>query len=76
MTHVHLLLLLLRRFDDARVRFPGLAKVVEESETVEQEGQVDGDEREMCGALRNLFTCEFPGIFSSEKNYLGIKPKL
>ncbi len=51
---LYLFLLLLGCFDDTRVGLPGLAKVVEESQTVEQEGQVDGDEREMCGELRKL----------------------
>lgn len=42
-----LLLLLLCGFNNAWIRFPRFAKVVEESEAGDQKGQVDRDERKM-----------------------------
>lgn len=48
----HLLLLLLRCFDDAGVGLPGLAKVVEQGEGVYEEGQVDSGERQMCSRVK------------------------
>lgn len=44
-TRLHLLLLLLRCFDDPRVRLPGFAEVVEQSQAVYQEGHVDRGKR-------------------------------
>lgn len=50
----YLLLLFLCGFNNAWIRFPGFAEVVEECKAVEQEGQVDGDEGKMWEALRNI----------------------
>lgn len=41
----YLFLLLLGRFDDPRVRFPGLAEVVEQGQGVYEERQVDSGKR-------------------------------
>lgn len=50
-SQTHLLLLLLGRFDDSRVGLPRLAEVVEEGQGVDQEGQVDRGEGQMCSQM-------------------------
>jgi len=48
----YLLLLLLGGLDDPGVGLPGLPEVVEESDTVEQEGDVDREEGEVCTVVK------------------------
>ncbi len=50
--YLYLFLLLLWCFDNSRVRFPGFAKVVEQSQGVYQEGHMDSGKREMCNEVK------------------------
>lgn len=48
----YLFLLLLWRFNNSRVRLPGLAKVVEQGQGIYQEGHVDSGKWEMCSQVK------------------------